>query len=128
MADLNNIIELVSAAIAEQVTARVLASVEPAVRKIAEGERLGWTEEELAAEFDIHKETLARTARRREIGFTYSIPPTKFAKDGRALNGKRFYLRHHVLNYLKKNEIPTKVADRGDLTIDNVYQIKQKAA
>jgi AraC-like DNA-binding protein len=126
--DVNRAIEQIGQELAADITRQVVAAVRPEVEKIRDSRQLGWTEEQLAVELGISEETLARIAKRNEIGFSYSIPPTRFDKDKKPQNGRRFYLRHHVLNYLMRLEVPAKVKGSQDVRFENVYQFDQKAA
>src|SRR4051812_28978994 len=94
--DLNGFVEAFANRLAEQVTATVIAAVEPAIDKQLKDEKICWSEEEAAKLLNMSIETLARRAKANEIGFSYLISPTKFDEDGRPLNGRRVYLRHHI--------------------------------
>lgn len=127
--DLNQIVDEAGRELAATVTRQVLATLRPAIDKIlAENAEFGFTEEALAAKLGISTESLARKRKAGEIGCSWAIQPTRFNNDGRPLNGRPIYLRHHVLNYLRRNETPAKVVGKEDVTFENVYEFKQQAA
>lgn len=127
--DLNELTQQFALDLAAQVTRSVAASVRPEIEKILlENEEIGWAEDALAAKLDVSTETLARKRKAGEIGCSWVIQPTRFNAEGRPLNGRPFYLRHHVLNYLRRNETPAKSMGRQDVTFENVYQFGRKAA
>lgn len=124
--DLNLLIDKAIVARVADIVDSVIVTLKPELERMAaESRKLGWTEAELAKEWDVSVETIARIAKKNEIGFTYTIPPTKFV-DGKPMNGKRYYLRHHVLSYLRRNETPAKTIGSKDVTFENVYQFEQK--
>jgi hypothetical protein len=116
------------ASIADEITEAVLDGIMPAVQqRIAEFEaesgRIVWSQEEAAAELHMSEEKLADLAKEGLIGYSYAIEPTVWDKDtGRAQNGRRVYLKHHILNYLLAREVVPKTATEADLTPANVYQ------
>ncbi|MEQ1762550.1 MAG: hypothetical protein ABL984_05310, partial [Pyrinomonadaceae bacterium] len=90
-----------------------------------ENTQICWSEEEAAEVLKISTETLAKIRKRNEIGHTYAIPPTSFAK-GKPANGRPVYLRHHLLNYLLRFETHPTAKER--IRFENVYPMFEKAA
>lgn len=126
--DLNLLADAFAHRLADQVTATVLNALEPVIEKTVKTVDLCWSEEEAAGLLKLSTETLARKAKAHEIGFSYSIEPTIFDADGHPKNGRRVYLKHHLLNYLLRREVKPKTVSRGDLTAENVYEFRQKEA
>lgn len=123
-ADIGNIFEMIARDLGEKIVAEVMPTIR---REIAAGfhldaAKLDYTEEQAAAELDMSVQKLRQLAKSGEIGFSYSIVPTQYDKVGRAQNGRRVYMRHHIINYLLKNEIRPATTAAGDVTPAEVYQ------
>lgn len=127
--NLDAAIQQAASELVADITRRVVEAVGPRMQKaIGDCQRVGWTEAELAVELGVSEETLARKRKAGDIGCSWAIAPTRFDKKiGRPLNGRPFYMRHHVLSYLLRNETPAKtVGGVKDVTFENVYQFERK--
>lgn len=128
--DIGEIFRLIATDLGEQITAEVLPIVRRELDNFTSANaELCWSEEDTAIRhLGISQQKLAELAKNGQIGFSYSIKPTKWADDGKPQNGRRVYLRHHILNYLLHNEVKPATAGKLDMTPENVYQFRGKAA
>lgn len=122
--DMGEVFRLIAKDMAEQIVAEALPVIKREFAAMqADRQPLDYTEEQAAAMLDMSVQTLVKLAKAKKIGFSYSIEPTQYDKaSGRALNGRRVYLRHHILNYLLHREMKPETATKADLTAANVYQ------
>lgn len=125
--NLNSFFDALALNLAEKVTAIVMENVKREVASIVlNNSDFCWSEEEAAGKLKMSVETLARKRKAKEIGCSYSIPPTKFDGRGRALNGRPVYMRHHILSYLLKYEVSPAYSGKGYITFENVYEFEKK--
>lgn len=122
--DISEVFGLIVRDLGEQIVAAAM----PVIRREAEAMQaaqapLCYSEAEAAAMLDMSEQTLVKLAKAKKIGFSYSIEPTQYDKaSGRGLNGRRVYLRHHILNYLLHREMKPETATKEDITAGQVYQ------
>lgn len=122
--DIGETFRLIARDLGEQIVSEVMPTIRREVEALrADHAPLCYSEEQAAAMLDMSVQTLVKLAKAKRIGFSYSIEPTQYDKaSGRALNGRRVYLRHHILNYLLHREMKPETATKADLTAANVYQ------
>lgn len=115
--------------VARDLGAKILAEVMPQVRReitsfAAENTELCWTEDAAAKLIgDMSAQKLAQLAKDGKIGFSYAIEPSQWSTDGKPQNGRRVYMRHHIINYLLHREVRPSTATAFDVTAADAYQL-----
>lgn len=134
----SNTLDLLGEELAAAISAKVLETVRREMHSTIKQNFVPcFSEKEAADLLKISEGKLAELRKAKEINFSYSIPPSKFAPDGSPLNGRAVYTPDDILNYLfrfKVENIKPKVSFEdvfGYLSApkdSSVLNFKKKAA
>lgn len=95
-----NSLELIAEELAQQISAEVLTKVRNEIALMMKRIKISYTEKEAAEILGMSIDSLAKIRKNNGIAYSQTISPPRGSEHG----GRFVYLKHHLLDYLSRNE------------------------